>query len=155
MYSRRGEKLLSRQSAGVFASHPSIHQDRSIYSLRVPFPDARFSARSPMASHLQKAPSFDIVEALDQRILILDGAMGTMVQQFKLQEDDYRGNFIRESSHLSKKQQRRPLPHAARDHRDRFTANILKQAPISSRRIPLTRRRFPRQISDWKNMSLR
>ncbi len=47
-----------------------------------------------MASHLQKAASFDIVEALNQRILILDGAMGTMVQQFKLQEDDYRGTLF-------------------------------------------------------------
>ncbi len=54
-----------------------------------------------MASHLQKAPSFDIVEALDQRILILDGAMGTMVQQFKLQEDDYRGTlFASHSTYL-------------------------------------------------------
>jgi 5-methyltetrahydrofolate--homocysteine methyltransferase len=54
-----------------------------------------------MASHLQKAPSFDIVNALDQRILILDGAMGTMVQQFKLQEDDYRGTlFASHSTYL-------------------------------------------------------
>jgi 5-methyltetrahydrofolate--homocysteine methyltransferase len=54
-----------------------------------------------MASQLQKAASFDIVEALDQRILILDGAMGTMVQQFKLQEDDYRGTlFANHSTHL-------------------------------------------------------
>ncbi|HET8711636.1 MAG TPA: homocysteine S-methyltransferase family protein, partial [Spongiibacteraceae bacterium] len=30
-------------------------------------------------------------QALQQRILILDGAMGTMVQTYKLQESDYRG----------------------------------------------------------------
>jgi 5-methyltetrahydrofolate--homocysteine methyltransferase len=30
-------------------------------------------------------------ELLKQRILILDGAMGTMIQQYKLTEDDYRG----------------------------------------------------------------
>ena len=54
-----------------------------------------------MANHLQKAASFDIVEALDQRILILDGAMGTMVQQYKLQEDDYRGTlFASHPTHL-------------------------------------------------------
>ena len=47
-----------------------------------------------MANHLRKAASFDIVDALDQRILILDGAMGTMVQQYKLQEDDYRGDLF-------------------------------------------------------------
>ena len=54
-----------------------------------------------MVKHLQKAASFDIVEALNQRILILDGAMGTMVQQFKLQEDDYRGDlFASQPIHL-------------------------------------------------------
>src|SRR3984957_7235456 len=54
-----------------------------------------------MVSHLQKAASFDIVEALDQRILILDGAMGTMVQQYKLQEEDYRGTLLaKHSIHL-------------------------------------------------------
>ena len=30
-------------------------------------------------------------ELLNQRILILDGAMGTMIQRYKLSEDDYRG----------------------------------------------------------------
>ena len=30
-------------------------------------------------------------ELLKNRILILDGAMGTMIQQRKLSEDDYRG----------------------------------------------------------------
>ena len=30
-------------------------------------------------------------ELLEQRILILDGAMGTMIQSYKLQEEDYRG----------------------------------------------------------------
>ena len=54
-----------------------------------------------MASQLQKADSFDIIDALNQRILILDGAMGTMVQQFKLQEDDYRGSlFASHPTHL-------------------------------------------------------
>jgi 5-methyltetrahydrofolate--homocysteine methyltransferase len=32
-----------------------------------------------------------IKSLLDQRILILDGAMGTMIQRYKLEEDDYRG----------------------------------------------------------------
>ncbi|HEY9041496.1 MAG TPA: homocysteine S-methyltransferase family protein, partial [Rheinheimera sp.] len=30
-------------------------------------------------------------QLLEQRILILDGAMGTMIQQHRLQEADYRG----------------------------------------------------------------
>ena len=30
-------------------------------------------------------------EALQQRILILDGGMGTMIQAYKLEEEDFRG----------------------------------------------------------------
>ncbi|HMJ48284.1 MAG TPA: homocysteine S-methyltransferase family protein, partial [Ferruginibacter sp.] len=30
-------------------------------------------------------------ECLQERILIIDGAMGTMIQQYKLSEKDYRG----------------------------------------------------------------
>ena len=33
----------------------------------------------------------DIKRELDQRILIIDGAMGTMIQRYKLREEDYRG----------------------------------------------------------------
>src|SRR6188474_3425089 len=33
----------------------------------------------------------DIRELLEKRILIIDGAMGTMIQQHKLSEADYRG----------------------------------------------------------------
>ena len=33
----------------------------------------------------------DIKELLKERILILDGAMGTMIQDFKLDEAGYRG----------------------------------------------------------------
>ncbi len=34
---------------------------------------------------------FEFVEALRQRILVLDGAMGTMIQGLKLDEEGYRG----------------------------------------------------------------
>ena len=33
----------------------------------------------------------DIYTALKERILIIDGAMGTMIQRYKLSEADYRG----------------------------------------------------------------
>ena len=32
-----------------------------------------------------------ILDCLEERILIIDGAMGTMIQQYKLEEKDYRG----------------------------------------------------------------
>ncbi|MDJ0879362.1 MAG: methionine synthase [Halieaceae bacterium] len=35
--------------------------------------------------------STTLTDALAQRILIIDGAMGTMIQDYKLQEEDYRG----------------------------------------------------------------
>ena len=35
-------------------------------------------------------------ELLEQRILILDGAMGTMIQTYKLDEADYRGERFKD-----------------------------------------------------------
>jgi 5-methyltetrahydrofolate--homocysteine methyltransferase len=37
--------------------------------------------------------------ALQQRILIIDGAMGTMIQRHKLQEEDYRGTRFADWPH--------------------------------------------------------
>src|ERR1700710_1090669 len=33
---------------------------------------------------------------LDERILIIDGAMGTMIQRYKLEEEDYRGERFKD-----------------------------------------------------------
>ncbi|BDF93422.1 MULTISPECIES: homocysteine S-methyltransferase family protein [Pseudoalteromonas] len=38
----------------------------------------------------------ELAEALKQRILILDGAMGTMIQEHKLEEQDYRGERFKD-----------------------------------------------------------
>ncbi|HTH29928.1 MAG TPA: homocysteine S-methyltransferase family protein [Lacibacter sp.] len=38
----------------------------------------------------------DIRKELEKRILIIDGAMGTMIQRHKLQEDDYRGERFKD-----------------------------------------------------------
>jgi len=38
----------------------------------------------------------NIKELLDQRILIIDGAMGTMIQRYKLSEEDYRGERFKD-----------------------------------------------------------
>ena len=41
---------------------------------------------------MQKSASFEIFEQqLRKNILILDGAMGTMIQAYKFEEQDYRG----------------------------------------------------------------
>ena len=41
-------------------------------------------------------------KAADQRILILDGAMGTMIQRLKLEEADYRGKRFADHPKLVK-----------------------------------------------------
>lgn len=38
----------------------------------------------------------DIRQALEQRILILDGAMGTMLQQYRFSEEDFRGELFKD-----------------------------------------------------------
>ncbi|NDU85803.1 MAG: methionine synthase, partial [Ferrovum sp.] len=38
-------------------------------------------------------------EILSQRILMLDGAMGTMIQRHRLTEEDYRGERFRDFPH--------------------------------------------------------
>jgi 5-methyltetrahydrofolate--homocysteine methyltransferase len=40
-----------------------------------------------------------IEDILKQRILILDGAMGTMIQRHKLEEDDFRGEILKNHPH--------------------------------------------------------
>src|SRR5438105_179618 len=42
------------------------------------------------------APLHPLEKLLRERIVILDGAMGTMVQRYKLQEADYRGERFRD-----------------------------------------------------------
>ena len=42
---------------------------------------------------MRKSPAFAELEAiLEKRIMVLDGAMGTMIQGFGLTEEDYRGD---------------------------------------------------------------
>ncbi|HEY4326043.1 MAG TPA: methionine synthase [Mucilaginibacter sp.] len=39
---------------------------------------------------------FDIKKELEKRILVIDGAMGTMIQRYELSEDDFRGDRFRD-----------------------------------------------------------
>ena len=44
-----------------------------------------------------KDPIFDeLNEQLKKRIMVIDGAMGTMIQKHKLQEEDYRGEEFKD-----------------------------------------------------------
>jgi 5-methyltetrahydrofolate--homocysteine methyltransferase len=53
-----------------------------------------------MTSDMQPDRSAELARLLRQRILILDGAMGTMIQQHKLSEADYRGDLHAHSHDL-------------------------------------------------------
>ena len=59
--------------------------------------------KGSLASPLTPAPMSDRTALLDsllkRRILILDGAMGTMIQSYRLSEEDYRGSRFRDHSH--------------------------------------------------------
>ncbi len=44
----------------------------------------------------------NIYDILIKRILVLDGAMGTMIQRYKLTEDDYRGDRFKDNINLLK-----------------------------------------------------
>lgn len=41
----------------------------------------------------------DIIKALNERILILDGAMGTMIQRYTLDENDFRNEALKDHDH--------------------------------------------------------
>ena len=44
-----------------------------------------------------------IQDILKSRILVLDGAMGTMIQRYKLSEDQYKGERFKNSKKLDRK----------------------------------------------------
>lgn len=44
----------------------------------------------------------DLKDCLKERVLVLDGGMGTMIQTFNLTEEDYRGEFMKNSEVLQK-----------------------------------------------------
>ena len=55
---------------------------------------------APYTEALAKSPVFDQLEELFQkRIAYIDGAMGTMIQRYKLQEEDFRGDRYKSHSH--------------------------------------------------------
>jgi 5-methyltetrahydrofolate--homocysteine methyltransferase len=47
----------------------------------------------------KKANSMNIYEILKERILILDGAMGTMIQRHELEEEDFRNESLKDHAH--------------------------------------------------------
>ena len=54
----------------------------------------------PWVDSLAKSEAFEHLEKLmEKQILFIDGAMGTMIQRYKLGEEDYRGERYANHSH--------------------------------------------------------
>src|SRR5438477_10093162 len=64
-----------------------------IFKLQVPFPPAKFNAVGP------KNRAEELERLLRERIVILDGAMGTMIQARGLEEKDFRGERFKDWGH--------------------------------------------------------
>ena len=79
------------KSASVLLSssvQPVLSRSRSITHLHVP---------NNMQQRLLKFKNMkDIKSLLKERILVIDGAMGTMIQRYKLNEADYRGERFKD-----------------------------------------------------------
>ena len=76
----------------------------------------------------------NIESALESRILIIDGAMGTMIQRYKLEEADYRGERFKDwPSDLKGNNDLLSLTRP--DIIKAFTTNTWKPAQISSKPI--------------------
>lgn len=43
--------------------------------------------------------SKELLSLLEKQILVIDGAMGTMIQRFSLQEEDFRGEILKNHLH--------------------------------------------------------
>ena len=89
-----------------------------------------------------------ISQIVSDRILILDGAMGTMIQQYNLTEEDFRGERF---AHI---------PGQLKGNNDllcltRPDVSIWKQVRILLKPIHSVRLRFLWQIITWKNMCVK
>jgi len=96
---------------------------------------------------IDRAARFSALQtALKERILILDGGMGTMIQSYRLEEADYRGERFAD------------WPSDVKGNNDllllmlfrRSKKPIWMQAPISSRPIHSTPRASPKPTTVWK-----
>lgn len=78
-------KKRAEQIAHAFGVHPAA----------IMFPEYGESGMIQKSDEQSVVPSADIRLEIQKRILVLDGAMGTMIQRYKLSEEDYRGSIFK------------------------------------------------------------
>jgi hypothetical protein len=105
-----------------------------------------------MTNYYKIAPANDKLKGiLSRKIMILDGAMGTMIQALGLSEGDYRGEQFKDWK--SDLKENNDLLNLTRpDAIKKFISNILRQARILLRQIHLIQiqSRFP--TMGWKTL---
>ena len=98
-------------------------------------------------------PSLRSAAAARERILILDGAMGTQIQGLGLGEDDFRGHAPSRLRPPPAGQQRPPDPDPAARRSRRSTTATPSPAPTSSRPTPSPPPRSPRPTTACRRWS--
>jgi len=86
---------------------------------------------------------------LKEQILVLDGAMGTMIQDYKLTEEDFRGSELSNFEH-DLKGNNDLLSLTQPDIIREIHSNFLSAVQISSKPIRLTQTRSRRQITTFR-----
>ncbi len=89
--------------------------------------------------------------AAAKRILVLDGAMGTMIQDLKLTEADFRGERFKDWPQDLRGNNDLLDPDAARTLSATSTCSTFAPAPTSSRPTPSPRPRSPRPTTAWRS----
>lgn len=91
-----------------------------------------------------------LFDALAQRILVLDGAMGTMIQSFGLNEDQYRGERFADWA-IDLRGNNDLLSLTRRKSSRIFIASFLPPAQTYSKPIHLIQTRLPWAITAWSH----
>ncbi len=115
----------------------------------------RYRRRARQSVGVSTMPAPSDVEArfraeAAKRILVLDGAMGTMIQSHRFSEADFRGERFERLAEGSARQQRPAHPDAAGRHPRHPPRLSAVPAPTSSRPTPSPRRASRRPTTAWR-----
>tara|TARA_B100001029_G_scaffold105556_1_gene87015 strand:+ start:1588 stop:1884 length:297 start_codon:yes stop_codon:yes gene_type:complete len=96
----------------------------------------------------------DITNILKNKIMVFDGAMGTMLQSYNLTEKDFRGERFKDHT-TDLKGNNDFLCIVRPDIVLKFIKLILIQEPISSKQTLLMLMQYPRKIIKQKNLVMK
>lgn len=103
--SRSSAETNGECSACVLALHGSTNHSHSCCSFIVDGvsktdPDAPLAPSGGLNTAVVERDAFKMLDLImKQRIMVIDGAMGTMIQRYKLEEEDFRGERYKDHTH--------------------------------------------------------